>query len=96
MTAETLSAGNHILNGAYINPPGAVTASTVAVASARQEGVSAEQQARAQLEGEMKKLMEQNRQLYRAVVDYVDAKDDYNKARGAGEVVFDADHPKPQ
>lgn len=91
-----LSTGNHVTNQAYINPPGAVVASTVGVSSSRQQGVSAEQEARAQLEAEMKKLMEQNRQLYRAVVEYVEAKDDYNKARGAGEIVFDADHPAPK
>jgi hypothetical protein len=91
-----LSTGNHVTNQAYVNPPGAVAASTVGVSSSRQEGVSAEQAARANLEAEMKTLMEQNRQLYRAVVEYVEAKDNYNKARGAGDVVFDENHPKPQ
>jgi len=61
-----------------------------------QEGAAGAYAARDQLEAEFKKLMEQNRQLYRAVVEYVEAKDDYNKARGAGPVVFDESHPKPQ
>jgi hypothetical protein len=61
-----------------------------------QEGAAGAYAARDQLEAEFKKLMEQNRQLYRAVVEYVEAKDDYNKARGAGDVVFDASHPRPE
>jgi hypothetical protein len=61
----------------------------------QQEGAAAVYEARDKLEAELKTLMGQNRQLYRAVVEYVEAKDDYNKARGAGAAIFDADHPSP-
>jgi hypothetical protein len=56
-------------------------------ANAQREGLSGEAKAREQLETELRKLMGENRQFYRAVVKYVEAKNDYNEARGQGDIV---------
>jgi hypothetical protein len=75
-------------------PPGGPQVNAlVGTSSSRQEGAGGEEQARANLEAEMKKLMAQSRELYRSVVKYVEARDEYNKARGQGDVVLEAGNP---
>lgn len=65
----------------------AQTPGTVGGAGAQVEGAGGTGVARAQLEEEMRKLMEQNRQLFRAVTKYVEVRDEYNKARAQSDGV---------
>ena len=54
---------------------------TVGGAGAQTRASTEEERARAELEAEMKKMMAQDRELYRAVVSYVEVRDEYNKVR---------------
>ena len=87
--------------GHYTGPQ--VAAASVAQVNAlagtsrsRQEGAAGEEEARAKLEAELKKMMAENRELFRAVVKYVEARDDYNEARGQGQVVYTEGSPLPE
>ena len=79
--------------GRYVSPGGdAPTTVTqvsglVGTADAQREGVGGQEGARAELETELRKLMGENREFYRAVVKYVEARNDYNEARGQGDIV---------
>lgn len=92
LSALLLSAGGH--NGGTSGPgaPAAAGGPQVNAAAgtgkSQQGGASGEEQARAELEAELKRLMAENRELFRVVVKYVEARDDYNKARGQGTVVY--------
>jgi flavin reductase (DIM6/NTAB) family NADH-FMN oxidoreductase RutF len=55
---------------------------------ARSEGANGVEDARAKLEAELKKMMAENRDLFRAVVKYVEVRDECNKARGQGQIVY--------
>lgn len=57
----------------------------VGAGAADSAGQSTETEARAKLEAEMKKMLAGNRELYRAVVKYIEVRDDYNKAREQSE-----------
>jgi len=97
LTALVLNAGNFTSprgpgTGPAL-PGGPQVNAAIETGNSQQGGAMGEQQARANLEAELKKMMEQNRQLYRAVLEYVDAKDNYNKARGAGPVILDGHNP---
>jgi len=59
---------------------------TAGAAGAQTEGSAAEARAKAELEAEMRKMMAQNRELYRAVVKYVEVRDEYNKVRDGSDV----------
>ncbi|HET7131241.1 MAG TPA: hypothetical protein VFJ95_03300 [Gammaproteobacteria bacterium] len=60
---------------------------TVGSAGAQGGGEGGSSAARTALEAEMKKMMEENRDLFRAVVKYVELRDEYDKARGASDDV---------
>jgi len=57
----------------------------VGAGAADSAGHAGETEARAKLEAEMKKMLAENRELYRAVVKYIEVRDDYNKAREKSE-----------
>jgi hypothetical protein len=86
--------------GRYVSPGGGAPTTVTQVngqigtADAQREGVAGEEEARAQLETELRKLMGENREFYRAVVKYVEAKNDYNEARGRGDIVETAPLPE--
>jgi hypothetical protein len=58
---------------------------TAGAAGAQTGAAAEEDRARAELEAEMRKMMAQNRELYRAVVKYVEVRDEYNKVRDGGD-----------
>jgi|SRR5882672_1224451 len=82
-----------LVRGSSISAGGKASPGTTGAANSQMVGGAGEVAARAALEAEMKKMMAQNRELYRAVLNYVDASDNYNKARGAGDVVLDGHNP---
>jgi hypothetical protein len=84
------SSGQFITNTRGQPPPagGPQVNALVGASKSRQGGVAGEEEARAELEAELKKLMEEDKELFRAVVKYVEARDDYNKARGQGAVIY--------
>jgi hypothetical protein len=63
----------------------AATPGTVGGAGAQTTGEAGTGAARVALEAEMKKMMAENRELYRAVVKYVEVRDEYDKARGKSD-----------
>src|ERR1044072_7981302 len=63
------------------------TPGTLGGAGAQSEGAGGTAAAREQLEADMKKMMEKNRELFRAVVKYVEVRDEYDKARGKTDAV---------
>ncbi|HZF29842.1 MAG TPA: hypothetical protein VE907_12030 [Gammaproteobacteria bacterium] len=81
---------NNGTSGALAPPQGQISQvnAVVGTGRSRQEGGAGEEEARANLEAELKRLMAENKELFRAVVKYVEARDDYNEARGQGTVVY--------
>ena len=79
-------------SGRYFSPnsgPGTVVAggtqanANAGTAAAQGAGSSGEQAALAAFEEEWRRLLSENRQLYRAVAKYAELEDEYNRARGA-------------
>lgn len=58
---------------------------TTGVAGAQTSGDAGTSAARVALEAEMKKMMAENRELFRAVVKFVEARDEYDQARGKSD-----------
>jgi hypothetical protein len=78
--------------GRYVPEAGGASTVTqvngqIGTSNSQREGIAGEDAAKAQLEEELRKLMGENRVFYRAVVKYVEAKNDYNEARGQGAIV---------
>jgi hypothetical protein len=63
--------------------PGPVRNTEIGTGVAQAAGRSGEQDALAAFEQEWKRLLSENRQLYRAVVKYSELQDEYNRARGS-------------
>jgi hypothetical protein len=87
------SSGGYITNTRGSRPPaGGAQINALVGTSKAQQGMAAEE-ARVKLEAELKKLMAENRELFRATVKYVEARDAYNTARGRGTVVYGSSPP---
>jgi hypothetical protein len=89
------SSGQYITNTRGQPPPagGAQVNALAGTAKSQQGGVAGAEEARAKLEAELKKLMAENRELFKATVKYVEARDEYNKARGRGAVIYGSSPP---
>jgi hypothetical protein len=77
------SAGSYITNSATVpNGGGPQVNAAVGTGNAQSDGVSGEADALGTFEEEWRRVLAENRQLYRAVVKYVELEDEYNQARG--------------
>ena len=78
--------------GRYVSPPGqdAVTVpqvnASIGAAGAQSGAQMLSAESRAAIEAELETLKRTNRQVYRAVVKYLEALDEYNAARGVTAV----------
>ena len=81
-----LTSGSFISNvrpAAGPPPGGTQLNANVGTSSAQNAGASGEQSALASFEAEFRRLLSEDRQLYRAVVKYAELEDEYARARGA-------------
>ena len=79
-----MSAGNwNEMVGAVAPPPDTQVVANIGTGAAQGDGVTGEADALAAFEQEWKRLLSENRQLYRAVVKYAELQDEYDRARGS-------------
>jgi hypothetical protein len=80
LTGLVRSAGNFNEPAA---PPGTQVVANIDTGEAQGGGQTGQADALAQFEAEWKRLLGENRQLFRAVVKYAELQDEYDRARGA-------------
>jgi hypothetical protein len=80
LRALTHSAGNF---RSETLPGGPQVNASIGAAVAQSDEVTLSAESRAQIEAELERLKKEDRQVYRAVVKYLELEDEYNRARGA-------------
>jgi hypothetical protein len=80
LNALLRSAGNYLVEG---SPGGTQVAANIGTASSQNAGQSGEADALAKFELEWRRLLSEDRELFRAVTHYANLQDEYDRARGA-------------
>ncbi len=86
------SAGNYI-TGIPNSPPGTQVIANINTAVAQTDAKAGAADALAKFEQEWTRLLEEDRQFYRAVVKYVELENEYNKARGVADQALQVPAP---
>jgi len=85
LNALLISAGNYV-TGVPNSPPGSLINSTIATGVAQADGVTGQGDALAKFEQEWNRLLRDDQDFYRAVVEYVELENQYDSVRGVAEL----------